>query len=212
VEAAALPDALMILPSVPSGTEPQSRRVPMAKGCRLFDLLWSQDEGTLLALCYPAPNTKESQLLRIRLDSLQSTVQPASVNRLLGWHSKFGLLVVRAGVGKEEVGSMSSSGEFRSIREPEEGEFINDYIQRTEQVVITLASEDTSDPTRIRLANLEDHSARPWLENFPRLADLEFSRGWSLGHVRQSSARSSPIYQVAISTSLVWVGKKRNAC
>lgn len=174
---------------IPVGRTPVSgsaqRHLGMPPGCKPYDLLWSPDSQTLLTLCYPRPGHDDQLLVRIEVSNGgHGFPEPVGkVNRFLGWKKSQPVPVVAsssAGIG-EDAGTLAPDGGFQLLHKSSnaEPESLRAYLREPNLLALTLMGEDTGEATRLRLAPLEGQPPRAWLDHFPRLRDLAFSRGGS---------------------------------
>ncbi len=161
------------------------RHLAMPSGCKPYDLLWSADSRTLFTLCYPRPGHADQLLVRIEIsNSGRGFPEPVgNVNRFLGWKKSQPVPVVAsssAGIG-EDAGTLAPDGRFQLLHKSStsEPESVRAYLREPNLLALTLMGEDTGEATRLRLASLEGQPTRVWLDRFPRLRDLVFSRDGS---------------------------------
>jgi len=151
--------------------------------------------------------------MELEVSTGKVTTQAADgVSKLLGWHPSLGKVVVcrvsPSGRAGEQAGILSNTGEFRALREADEdkaGEFPLTYLAASDLVIFELGRDHSGDPVSLRLGSSGKLPSRPWLQNFPRLTDLSFSRDgrWGMFVVPLPDEASGDIYLAEIGTANV---------
>lgn len=163
------------------GTFSRRNQVSLPDGAHFSQLLWAVDNHHLVILVNSSDGL-QNQLVWLDLPAQKAWTQEADkVIGLLGWDSPTGGLVViysdpeRIG---DEAAIFQSSGEIQKLRiaeEDEAGELVVAYRSMQHEVVAILCTEDLGDPMQLGVLPPGAAPARPWLQNFTRLAELSLS-------------------------------------
>lgn len=170
---AATAAGLAIVDTTPAdqATKAVLRVTSVGAGCRIAEVVREPSTDSPATLCSPAPSSNDPQILRFdtAAGGWAARLAPGA-SHILGFRTDGVVLYARTAGAGDEVVALTDSGP-EVVRRAIENQFILDYLPESRTLVAVRGGEDTSDATELMVGPLIGE-LRPWLRQFPRLADL----------------------------------------